>query len=209
MQEFLCNYAGLMVEEQQGDPAVKPSVMSLTSAKQMRALAHPLRLQILGELRVAGPRTVSLLSEIFDEAPGTLSYHVGKLAEFGFVQEVPELASDKRERWWRASHDFTDISPAGTGASPSVRHASEAMRHQVVDVYAATLHRVVEVAEGLPDDWANAATSGDTVAYLTAAELAQASAELNAVAEKWHSLHDRAHADTEAVQIMVHAFRRP
>ncbi|MEB0003501.1 helix-turn-helix domain-containing protein [Cryobacterium sp. RTC2.1] len=198
-----------MFEERQDGPEVKPSVISLTGAKQMRALAHPLRLQILGELRVGGPRTVGLLSEVFDEAPGTLSYHLGKLAEFGFVEEVPELASDKRERWWRASHDFTDISPAGTGSPPSVRRASEAMRHQIVDVYAATLHRVVEVADGLPDEWANAATSGDTVAYLTADELAQASAELNAVAEKWHALHERDHANTEAVQIMVHVFRRP
>ncbi|MGO4105696.1 ArsR/SmtB family transcription factor [Leifsonia sp. YAF41] len=198
-----------MVEEQHGESAVKRSVLSLTSAKQMRALAHPLRLQILGELRVGGPRTVGLLSEVFDEAPGTLSYHVGKLAEFGFVEEVPELASDRRERWWRASHDFTDTSPAEAGASPSVRQASAAMRHQIVDVYAATLHRVIEVTEELPEEWATAATSGDTVAYLTAVELAQASAELDAVAEKWHALGDRSRPGTEAVQLMVHAFRRP
>lgn len=198
-----------MVEEQQGGSAVKRSVISLTGAKQMRALAHPLRLQILGELRAVGPRTVGMLSEVFDEAPGTLSYHLGKLAEFGFIEEVPELATDRRAHWWRAAHDFTDISPAEASAPSSVRQASAAVRHQVVDVYAATLHRMVEVAEELPDEWAEAATSGDTVAYLTAAELAQASAELDAVAEKWHALGAQTRLGTEVVQIMVHAFRRP
>ena len=63
----------------------------------MRALAHPTRLRLLGELRVRGPQTVGMLSDIVDDAVGSVSYHVSKLAEHGFVVEAPELARNRRE----------------------------------------------------------------------------------------------------------------
>ncbi len=89
------------------------------------------------------------------------------------------------------------------------RRAYAAVRHQIVDVYAATLHRVMDSAEEQPHEWTQAATSSDTFAYLTAAELAQASAELQAVSEKWRAHGNPARSGAEAVQIIVHAFRRP
>lgn len=183
--------------------------IALTSAKQMRALAHPLRLRILGELRVGGPRSVGGLSEIFDEAPGTLSYHLGKLAEFGFVEEAPELAADRRERWWRSVHEFTEVTPAALDAPAVERQASSVIRHQIVDVYSATLHGAIDAADGLPREWVDAAVSSDTVAFLTAAELAEASAELEAILSKWHARTDRGRDGAEAVQLIVHAVRRP
>lgn len=183
--------------------------IALTSAKQMRVLAHPLRLRILSELRVGGPRSVGALSEVFDEAPGTLSYHLGKLAEFGFVEEAPELAADRRERWWRSAHEFTRIDPAAPNASPAERRASSAVRHQVIDVYSATLHSAIDDAEALPRDWADAAGSFDTITFLTAAELADASAELEAVLTKWRARSDQDRDGTAAVQLIAHAIRRP
>jgi DNA-binding transcriptional ArsR family regulator len=189
--------------------ATSRSSVALTSAKQMRALAHPLRLQILGELRIGGPRTVTGLCDVFNEAPGTLSYHLGKLAEFGFVEEAPELTADRRERWWRSAHEGTIVSPAGPDAPTAERRASAAVRHQVVDVYAATLHRVIDGEDEQPRQWVRAATSDDTIAFLTADELAEASAELRSVAEKWHAKGERGRPGTEPAQIIVHAFRRP
>lgn len=184
-----------------------PRVARLTSAKQMRALAHPLRMQVLGELRVNGPRTVGALAELFGEAPGTLSYHLGKLAEFGFVEEAPGLAADRRERWWRSSHELTDVSPAADDAPAAERSASAAVRHQVIDVYAALLHRAIDVAP--LREWLDAEISGDTVAHLTAGQLAEASAELRAVAEKWQARSDQHAPGAQPVQLIVHAFRRP
>lgn len=149
------------------------------------------------------------LSEIFDEAPGTLSYHLGKLAEFGFVEEAPELAADRRERWWRSVHEFTQIDPAAPDTPPAERQASSVVRHQIVDVYSATLHGAIDTAERLPREWVEAAVSSDTVAFLTAAELAEASAELEATIAKWHARSDRYRDGAEAVHLIVHAVRRP
>lgn len=181
--------------------------ISLTSAKQMRALAHPLRMRVLGELRINGPRTAGALSDQFDEAPGTLSYHLGKLAEFGFVEEAPELAADRRERWWRAAHESTEINPAAVDASPAEKEASAAIMHQIVDGYAMSLHRAVTALDWLPRDWVEASGSSDTAAFLTAAELAEAGKELEAVIEKWHDRSDKNREGAEAVHMIVHAVR--
>lgn len=184
------------------------SSISLTSAKQMRALAHPLRMRVLGELRINGPRTVGGLCDVFDEAPGTLSYHLGKLAEFGFVEEAPELSTDRRERWWRAVHEFTNIE-VDPDAPADERLAIAVVRHQIIDTYAATLHRAIDAEASLPPEWAKSSGSSDVAAYLTAEEFAEASDELQGVLQKWHARSDRNRDGAEVVQLMAHAVRMP
>jgi DNA-binding transcriptional ArsR family regulator len=159
--------------------------------RQLRALAHPLRLRILGELRVTGPLTGKRLCEILDDTPGNVSYHLGVLAEFGFIEEVPELATDRRERWWRSAHDSTRLT--GPDSAPA--------RHNVIDAYAATLHRAIDAG--------TTAMSADVFAHLTQQQLDEAGRELEAVLTKWA---DAGRRDTEgavAVQLIAHALRRP
>jgi len=68
----------------------------------MWAMAHPLRLRILG-LLVAGPSTASQLGRQLGESSGSMSYHLRVLARGGAVVEDPELGT-RRERWWRRAH---------------------------------------------------------------------------------------------------------
>ena len=184
------------------------SSVSLTSAKQMRALAHPLRMRVLGELRINGPRTVGGLCEVFDEAPGNLSYHLSKLAEFGFIEEVPELSADRRERWWRAAHEFTNIETKAD-APADEKLAMTVVRHQIIDGYSDTLHRAVDAEAALPPEWAKPSGSSDIAAYLTAEEFAEASKDLEAVLDKWHNRSNRDREGVEIVQLMAHAVRMP
>lgn len=66
---------------------------------QMWAMAHPLRLELLG-LLVEGPATASMLARRLGESSGSTSYHLRVLARAGAVVEDPELGT-RRERWWR------------------------------------------------------------------------------------------------------------
>jgi DNA-binding transcriptional ArsR family regulator len=87
----------------------------------LKALAHPLRLRILGALRINGPSTATRLAEQLDESSGLTSYHLRTLAAAGLVEELPDRGS-ARDRWWRAAHDIssfqstdfedTDLAPA-------------------------------------------------------------------------------------------------
>jgi DNA-binding transcriptional ArsR family regulator len=74
---------------------------------QMWAMAHPLRLEILG-LLVEGPATASMLARRLGESSGTTSYHLRVLARAGAVVEEPELGT-RRERWWRRPDPFVLI----------------------------------------------------------------------------------------------------
>jgi DNA-binding transcriptional ArsR family regulator len=68
--------------------------------RSLRALAHPLRLELLELLRFEGPATASALARRVGESSGATSYHLRQLARHGFIEEDAQRAHG-RERWWR------------------------------------------------------------------------------------------------------------
>jgi DNA-binding transcriptional ArsR family regulator len=66
---------------------------------ELRALAHPLRLELFERLR-EGPSTASRLGRELGESSGATSYHLRVLARAGLVAEDEELRHG-RTRWWR------------------------------------------------------------------------------------------------------------
>lgn len=59
----------------------------ITAASDMRALAHPLRLQLLELLGTEGAFTASEAARRLDETPANVSWHLRKLAQHGFVRQ--------------------------------------------------------------------------------------------------------------------------
>lgn len=175
----------------------------------MRALAHPLRLKLLALLRRDGAHTVGELSDLVDAAPGSVSYHLTTLHRFGFVEEAPELARDGRERWWRAAHAMTSYEPTELLADPERATAGRQMRQAFLQGHLAEQLEYLDAEAALPRDWVAAATAGDTIAYLTADELAELSREVNALAEKWDRPRERASAGAQPVRFIYSAFRQP
>jgi DNA-binding MarR family transcriptional regulator len=55
-----------------------------------------------GLLRVHGPSTASAIAERTGQAVGNVSHHLKVLAVGDLIEKAPELAKDRRERWWRA-----------------------------------------------------------------------------------------------------------
>jgi DNA-binding transcriptional ArsR family regulator len=65
----------------------------------MKALASPLRRDILSHLANHGPATSTTLAKAMGQNTGTTSYHLRLLADAGFITELPDRAKG-RERWW-------------------------------------------------------------------------------------------------------------
>lgn len=101
----------------------------LVDERAMRLLAHPLRMRLLGILRVKGPATATKLARLVDESSGVTSYHLRKLAEAGVVEEDTERGT-RKERWWRALHETTHWSNADFLGSPAAHQALVAMRRE-------------------------------------------------------------------------------
>src|SRR6478735_11898073 len=69
---------------------------------RLKALAHPLRVRLLGLLRTYGPSTATALARRVDQSSGVTSYHLRQLESSGFVVEDTERGN-RRERWWKAA----------------------------------------------------------------------------------------------------------
>ena len=175
----------------------------------MRALAHPLRLRLLGELRVRGPQTVGMLSRLVDEAPASVSYHLGNLASYGFVEQAPDLARDRRESWWKAAHARTSWEPVDVLDDPEKRAASDAFRRAILHRYQDTLERYLESEATLDRPWVKGTSSADSQFFLTAEELLELRAELEQLTERWAGRSDADRPDAQPVTLIYHAFRRP
>lgn len=172
-------------------------------------MAHPLRLQLIGTLRIDGPQTVGALSERLDAAPGSISFHLGTLERHGFVEQAPDLARDRRERWWRATAERTTFEPIDLQEDPAQRVAGRAMRQAIVQQYAAGQLAYLETEDALDPSWIAAATMGDDAMWLTPAQLRELSDELEALSSRWHRRGDREAAGAEPVHVIYAAFRRP
>jgi DNA-binding transcriptional ArsR family regulator len=80
----------------------------------VRALAHPLRLELLDLLRFDGPSTATLLANRVGESSGATSYHLRQLARYGYIEEERRSG---RERWWRHRERQVTIPEGGDPGS--------------------------------------------------------------------------------------------
>ena len=73
-----------------------------------KAMTHPLRMRLIGELRRNGPATASELGRALGESSGSTSYHLRQLERYGFVAD-DDVQPSGRERRWRALHTQTSL----------------------------------------------------------------------------------------------------
>jgi len=186
---------------------------TLTSAASMRVLAHPTRLRLLALLRERGPQTAAQLGDVIDEAPGTISYHLGKLSSSGLIEPAEAQSTDQRERWWQATTPLTSWEPADLLGDPDTLAASSALQKSIAQAYAARFTEYIDTAATLPREWVAAGASGDRSLRLTAGELATMRGELEEFVDRWldtSAAHDPAAADgAEPVVLVYQAYRRP
>jgi DNA-binding transcriptional ArsR family regulator len=143
------------------------SVKRLTDPKALRALAHPTRLQLLGQLRIHGQLTATQAGELLGESSASCSFHLRQLAKYGLVEEAGD--GHGRERPWRATAMYT--SWPDYAEDPKVDAAADLLRGVIADQYIASLTRWFEAKPDEPEEWQQAAPFGDTLIYVTAAEL--------------------------------------
>jgi DNA-binding transcriptional ArsR family regulator len=166
---------------------VEPAVQ-VTDVRALRALAHPLRSRLLGQLRLHGPATASQLGRTVGESSGSTSYHLRQLAAYGFVEEV-EGHGTARERWWRARHRLTSWrADEIEGQEGGAEVEDELVRIQL-DVRRRVLRAWQEQRRQLGPAWTAAASLNDHVLRLRPDQARALADELNAVLARWNDEH--------------------
>ena len=135
------------------------------SPQQMKALTHPVRVRMLGMLRIDGPATATTLAARLGLNTGATSYHLRQLAQHGFVVEDAERGN-ARDRWWKAAHRFTRTELTRP-ADPDAAETLDAYLQSVVVVMTQNLQRSVEELPLLPAEWRDATSYNDWVVRLT------------------------------------------
>ena len=150
-----------------GRPANR-SVTRLRDPRALRALAHPIRLSLVGLLRVEGPLTATRAAELLGESSASTSFHLRQLAKYGLVEEAG--GGKGRERPWRATAMFTNL--PDVAENPDLAVAAELLSSVIAERYFEDVMRWLEVRQAEPEEWQRVAQFGDTYLYLTPDELA-------------------------------------
>ena len=174
--------------ERQVDPSWTGSVVR-PDGRSLRALAHPLRLRLLGLLRVDGAATASQLAARTGQSSGATSYHLRQLAAYGFVIEEPDRGN-ARDRWWRAAHRSTEFD-----LPPDADEETKAVGEEYLRVVASYSARKVDsaiaalptMADDIGAGWERGFTMSDYGLRLTLDETRELIEGLETLARRFRS----------------------
>ena len=176
----------------------------------LKALAHPLRVQIFEILSQYGPQTASGLGSQLGESSGSTSYHLRQLARHGLIRDIGGKGSG-RERWWErmpGSVGFGGVevqdSPASLQVSRMVMREMQRHREQQFERY--FLHDLDLENE----QWQDASMIATANLRLTASQLAELNAGVMALAKEiGERYRDQEGDDVRPVSMHVTSYPLP
>ncbi|MDX3696674.1 winged helix-turn-helix domain-containing protein [Streptomyces europaeiscabiei] len=151
-------------------------------AKGLRAMAHPVRVQLVGLLRKYGPSTATRLAERLGVNSGTASYHLRQLGAAGFVEEDAERGN-ARERWWRSVHQMTELNDRELLVREP--EATLAFLQSVVTTYTLRTQQTLNELQTMPRAWRDTVDMSDWALRLTPEETVALREELRAVVSRY------------------------
>jgi DNA-binding transcriptional ArsR family regulator len=173
--------------EDERDRAEQPSARTrrLDDPVVMRAMAHPLRIQLLELLGLHGALTATECAERTGESPASCSFHLRMLAKYGFIEEA-EGGTGRQRPWRRTSlgHSWE----SGPSAPPGTREAAETLSGVVRARNLSLLEDYLAHAAEFGPEWSDALIHSDFNSFLTAAELADLGRRTHAL---WEPFLDR------------------
>ncbi|MGW1771534.1 helix-turn-helix domain-containing protein [Streptomyces sp. NPDC002104] len=173
-------------------------------AHSLRGLAHPLRIRLLGDLRLHGPATASQLAQRLGESSGATSYHLRQLAAYGFVEDAPEHGKG-RERWWQPCQDGTIFDEALVyDTDPATRGAAEVFLAEIVKIHEQELSSWLGEAHTWSLEWRRSSELSDFSLQLTPEQSHELVLKMHDLINSYRDLPSS--EGTETVRVHTHAF---
>lgn len=175
--------------------------------ESLKALAHPLRVQILDTLSTYGEFTASGLADRLGESSGATSYHLRQLERHGFVREVTGKGTG-RERWWERVPGAINLDATTMQDTPAVRAVTRTVLREWERSRSSLLRDFQDRGwDTLPQEWIGASTESTANLKLT-------SGQLKEISEAWdvflapflEKYRGQTGADVRPVQVHFNAF---
>jgi len=168
-------------------------------AASLKALAHPLRVQILRLLELREQMSVTSLAAELGETTGAISYHLRQLARHGLVEEgddaeaAPEQADGRRgvgrrRRLWRMAVDEIHMSGHAFLADEDTREAAGFLLREFESSRSRRLAHWFATATTWPEEWQKASSDMDGTLTLDPAQTRALADELKAVLDRYREL---------------------
>ncbi|MCC9174954.1 winged helix-turn-helix domain-containing protein [Arthrobacter sp. zg-Y179] len=147
---------------------------------QIRALAHPVRLELLGHLDDVGTATATECAAAIGESVASCSYHLRILARHGYIEQVQQPG---REKPWKtvALHRSHVIDPEAPGSV----HAVSAVAAIEVDRQLRRIQSWLRRSPALPPEDLEVSTVHEARAYATHEEILQLRQDLWQLARRF------------------------
>ncbi len=174
-----------MTDDRRWPHSPEPQTDVVIDAKGLRALAHPVRVQLIGLLRKNGPSTATKLAEQLGLNSGATSYHLRQLAASGFVAEDTERGN-ARDRWWKSVHQvtwWTDSSLAEEDPEAALGYL-----RSIVAAHTLTAQTALNAYETMTPEWRQAMDFSDMVLQLTPEEARDLAREMSAVVARYRRI---------------------
>jgi DNA-binding transcriptional ArsR family regulator len=155
--------------------------VQLTDPRALRALAHPVRMDLMGLLRRGGPVTATQAGEEIGESAASCSFHLRQLAKYGLVEEAG--GGRGRERPWRATAISTEW--AARGPDEETDAAGALLSRVVVERYMQNAIAWLERRGSEDPQWVEAAPINDALVYMTPEELHELDVNIRALLEPY------------------------
>jgi DNA-binding transcriptional ArsR family regulator len=150
--------------------------MEISDPTRIRALAHPLRLDLLQFLGASGSATAAQCGRVLGVSQASCSFHLRQLAKYGFVEDAGP-GRDRRERQWRVAHPRLSVR-VGPGGDAAVRQQIERL---VVEREMQAILDYSRRPDGASPEWQHKAGIVTGMAVLSPDDAAE-------IKEKWLAL---------------------
>ena len=135
--------------------------------RALRALAHPLRWQLIDLIGSEMTATATRCAEVLGESVASCSYHLGILGKYGYIELVPGQAG--KEKPWRLASRQQNLDPGDLDSEGAL--AAEAAAAAFLDHELARIKQRLSRFSLEPEPWRTASLLIGETTWMTAEEL--------------------------------------
>jgi DNA-binding transcriptional ArsR family regulator len=175
----------------------------------LKAMAHPMRVQILRILQLRRRASVTSLAEELDETTGATSYHLRQLAKHGFVEQC-EPTDDVSERagrkqlWWRMAVDEIHTTGFDFLENEDTREAFAFLMREDLAERSRRLANWHATVTQWPEEWQRASSDMNGTLDLSPRQARAFADDLNALVQKYRAVKPGRGARPVDVQYAVY-----
>lgn len=161
--------------------------LEITDPQRIRAMAHPLRIELLDLLGYVPEATATECAERTGESVASCSFHLRMLAKYGYIEPAEPRG---REKPWRLVSRSRSVS-ADWSDPASVAAAGE-FALLTIDQEAERLRSWLRQVKEEPREWSESTVITRSTVWLTRDELAEVSDALASLTDRFRDRDDPA-----------------